>query len=155
MYVPHWTNSTGESMRLLRATGVDVRVVAANERRHPIEWINDELRTLPVGSWMMTPDADEFYHFPCAESRSMSMASLVARGFDQFCGFMEDMTTESGRLELIDEACALDRARTETSPAPRAGSQLSPLVSASDHGACSVTSRRTSLDAAECAPSSR
>jgi hypothetical protein len=119
MYVPHWTNSSGESMRLLRATGIDVRSISKDERRHVIELYNAELRAYPEGSWYMAPDADEFYHFPCSDSGS-PMASLVTRGFDTFCGFMEDMASLSGRLDPIDEA------RAPSSQAP-------PLIAPSSH----------------------
>lgn len=129
MYVPETTtNLTHRSMRLLRATGVDVRMVATDDRRHPISWINDDLRTLPLGSWTMVPDADEFYHFPCAESGSSSMASLVTRGYDQFCGFMEDMATESGRLDPIDEARAFD---LESMPYPACCARRPALIGSS------------------------
>ena len=68
-----------------------------------ISLVNARLRELPAGSWVTTPDVDEFYHFPCTRM------GWLAERFDLFCGLMEDMLAASGGLEpLRDEVGAPD-----------------------------------------------
>ena len=90
------------SMDLLRRSGAHPILFSSKDHRHHIARLNDEVRLLPIGSWVMTPDLDEHYHFPCEQPpHKYSMAQLVRKGFTQFCGFMEDMLSESGVLEPI------------------------------------------------------
>lgn len=96
LFVPFGTDVARVSR--LVPQGTDVRVIARNDTRHSVEQRNEFIRELPVGAWIMTPEPDEFYHFPCRQIKHFNVEHLVKRGYDVFCGGMEDMVPANGLL---------------------------------------------------------
>lgn len=58
--------------------------------------VNQFLHELPHHAWILTPDVDELYHYPCR-----ALPKLVNARKDLFCGVMEDMLATSGGIEEL------------------------------------------------------
>lgn len=92
-----WTN---KSRQILLENGVSeqhIQVVARDASftdRAKLHSINSLIRSLPLDHWMIAPDLDEHFGFPCdLEQR--------AQRHEFFCGMMYDRLASDGRIHAV------------------------------------------------------
>ena len=61
------------------------------------------------------PEPDEFYHFPCRQIKHFNVEHLVKRGYDVFCGGMEDMVPQTA---CSPRCCRAPTFRSSSPPLP-------------------------------------